>query len=89
MIVWGATGFTGTLISQYLVREYLKVDFKQAARKLRFALAGRNKKKLEQLKTELSIIDSCTIKNICFITPDLVKNIIETPTIIIIYASIC
>ncbi len=47
VIVYGATGFTGRLVAEYLVREY-DVD-----KDLRWAIAGRSKDKLEQLRAEL------------------------------------
>ena len=43
VIVWGATGFTGTLVAEYLLRQY-GVDAD-----LRWAAAGRSKEKLESL----------------------------------------
>lgn len=47
VIVWGATGFTGTLVSEYLLRQY------GASRDLRWAIAGRNREKLENLRDAL------------------------------------
>lgn len=47
VIVWGATGFTGRLVAEYLLRQYgLGGD-------LRWAIAGRNQAKLEALRAEL------------------------------------
>lgn len=47
VIVWGATGFTGRLVAEYLLRQYgLGGD-------LRWAIAGRNQAKLESLRAEL------------------------------------
>jgi short subunit dehydrogenase-like uncharacterized protein len=40
IILWGASGFTGRLVADYLVRNYLGGDAG-----LRIALAGRNKEK--------------------------------------------
>ena len=48
VILWGATGFTGRLVAEYLVRHYLGGDIG-----LRFALAGRNRDKLERVATEI------------------------------------
>eukprot|EP00123_Amoebidium_parasiticum_P008077 comp18557_c0_seq1/m.20037 comp18557_c0_seq1/g.20037 ORF comp18557_c0_seq1/g.20037 comp18557_c0_seq1/m.20037 type:complete len:404 (-) comp18557_c0_seq1:323-1534(-) len=45
IVLWGATGFTGKLVAEYLTKEY--------ARGLSWALAGRNAQKLEQVKAEL------------------------------------
>ena len=59
VIVWGATGFTGTLVAEYLCRQY------GAGGDLRWAIAGRNRQKLEELRaalgadaTALEIIES-------------------------------
>ena len=43
VIVWGATGFTGTLVAEYLIRQY-GVD-----KDLRWAVAGRSNEKLVAL----------------------------------------
>ena len=45
VIIFGATGFTGRLVAEYLVEHH--------GRELRLAIAGRNAAKLEQLKDEL------------------------------------
>ncbi|MDJ0709912.1 MAG: saccharopine dehydrogenase NADP-binding domain-containing protein [Woeseiaceae bacterium] len=47
VIVYGATGFTGQLVAEYLEREY-GVD-----QQLRWAIAGRSKNKLEQVRAAL------------------------------------
>ena len=49
IIVYGATGFTGKLVVDYLLEHYgLKNDL------FNWAIAGRNLKKLEKLRTDLS-----------------------------------
>jgi len=48
IVLWGATGFTGRLVADYLVRNYLGGDTG-----LRLALAGRNKTKLEGIAREV------------------------------------
>jgi short subunit dehydrogenase-like uncharacterized protein len=48
IVLWGATGFTGRLVADYLVRNYLGGDTG-----LRLALAGRNKEKLEGIAKEV------------------------------------
>ncbi len=48
MVLWGATGFTGRLVADYLVRNYLHRDTG-----LRLALAGRNREKLESIANEV------------------------------------
>jgi short subunit dehydrogenase-like uncharacterized protein len=47
IIVQGATGFTGQLVAAYLLRRY------GAESDLRWALAGRSEKKLQQVRDEL------------------------------------
>lgn len=47
VIVQGATGFTGTLVAEYLLEQY------GIGNDLRWAIAGRNEKKLEQVRDGL------------------------------------
>lgn len=47
VIIQGATGFTGTLVAEYLLRQY------GADGELRWALAGRSEKKLQEVRTGL------------------------------------
>lgn len=47
IIVWGATGFTGRLVAEYLYRQY-GVD-----QDLHWAIAGRNRNKLEAIRDSL------------------------------------
>src|SRR5690349_12301537 len=44
LVVFGATGFTGRLVAEYLARQGM-----------RFAIAGRNKDKLGAVRSELGI----------------------------------
>ncbi len=48
IVLWGATGFTGRLVADYLVRNYLGGDTG-----LRLALAGRNEDKLREVANEI------------------------------------
>jgi len=52
IVLWGATGFTGVLVADYLVRNYLGGDTG-----LRLALAGRNRTKLEAVASEIGASD--------------------------------
>jgi short subunit dehydrogenase-like uncharacterized protein len=53
VIVWGATGFTGRLIAEYLAKT-------QDSHRARWALAGRDLKKLEEVRSGLvSLAPSC------------------------------
>ena len=49
IIVFGATGFTGALVAEYLCQTY-GVD-----QEVRWAIAGRNIQKLERVRAELSV----------------------------------
>lgn len=49
VIVWGATGFTGTLVAEYLMRQY------GTDGDLQWAIAGRSKEKLEKLRQSLGV----------------------------------
>src|SRR5271170_8078686 len=51
VVVWGATGFTGRLVAEYLVKRY------GAKRELRWAIAGRSRDKLEESRRALAAID--------------------------------
>jgi short subunit dehydrogenase-like uncharacterized protein len=50
IVLFGATGFTGKLVAEYLARH--------APKGVRWAIAGRNAKKLEAVKRDLVAIDS-------------------------------
>lgn len=47
LIVYGATGFTGRLVAEYLVKQYANDD------SLRWAMAGRSEQKLAQVRDEI------------------------------------
>ena len=47
VVLWGATGFTGELVAEYLVEHYGD---------LRWALAGRNEAKLEAARARLATL---------------------------------
>jgi short subunit dehydrogenase-like uncharacterized protein len=49
IVLWGATGFTGRLVAEYLVRHQGPA--------LRLALAGRNRSKLERVRADLRAAD--------------------------------
>ena len=49
LVVWGATGFTGQLVCEYLASNY-NVNYDSD---LRWAIAGRNQAKLENIRTDL------------------------------------
>ena len=51
VVLWGATGFTGALVAEYLARHY------GVGRELRWALGGRSKAKLEKVRAGLEAVD--------------------------------
>ena len=51
IVIWGASGFTGKLVCQYLIKNY-GVGIGSA---FRWAIAGRNHKKLETIRKELKL----------------------------------
>ncbi|MEM7135318.1 MAG: saccharopine dehydrogenase NADP-binding domain-containing protein [Myxococcota bacterium] len=51
IVLWGASGFTGKLIAEYLVRHYLHKDDNPHG--VRLALAGRNEEKVRAVATEV------------------------------------
>jgi short subunit dehydrogenase-like uncharacterized protein len=51
IIVWGASGFTGKLICQYLMKNYGT----GVGPALRWTIAGRNHKKLETIRKDLKL----------------------------------
>ena len=52
IIIWGATGFTGRLVAEYFAQRY------PGQKEFKWAIAGRNQVKLEDLRENLSHIDS-------------------------------
>lgn len=48
VVLWGASGFTGRLTAEYLLSEY------GVSEGLRWAIGGRNRKKIEAVRAELS-----------------------------------
>lgn len=55
IVLWGATGFTGKLVAEYLLRRH------GAGGELRWALGGRNAAKLEAVRRELGADESLPI----------------------------
>lgn len=56
VIVWGATGFTGRLVAEYLTRHY-GVD----GQTVRWTIAGRDPKKLDSVRLALAHINSAAV----------------------------
>ena len=47
IIIWGATSFTGKLVVEYLFKKF-------ASTKIKWAIAGRNKEKLENIRSKVA-----------------------------------
>ena len=56
LVIWGATGFTGKLVCEYITNSYNSKD-------LNWTIAGRNEEKLLKLKNRLNIKNSILIGN--------------------------
>ena len=56
LVIWGATGFTGKLVCEYIARSYDSKD-------LNWTIAGRNEEKLLKLKNRLNINNPILIGN--------------------------
>lgn len=56
LVIWGATGFTGKLVCEYIANSYSSKD-------LNWTIAGRNEEKLLKLKNRLNIKNSILIGN--------------------------
>ena len=54
VVLWGASGFTGKLVAEYLAKHY-------PGDALRWAIAGRNQKKLEAVREELTKLDPSAV----------------------------
>ncbi len=52
VVVWGATGFTGKLTAEYLTKQY------GVGRDVAWALGGRSREKLEEVRRDLTAIDA-------------------------------
>lgn len=52
IVLWGATGYTGRLVAEYLAATYLDGDGE-----LRLALAGRNEEKVRQVAKDIGKVD--------------------------------
>lgn len=50
IVLWGATGFTGQFVAEYLAKQYDNTE-------LRWAIAGRNPEKLENVRDHLAEIN--------------------------------
>jgi short subunit dehydrogenase-like uncharacterized protein len=66
LVVWGATGFTGQLCAEHLAQRY---TFK-TENPLRWALAGRNREKLEAVKASLVRLEPMVANSVDILVAD-------------------
>ncbi len=76
IVVFGASGYTGKLVAEYLAHEY-KDDG------LRWALAGRSVPKLEAIRDEMEIPKSTKILTVDANDPDSVIRMVQSTKIVI------
>ena len=58
IVVWGASGFTGRLVCQHLAKDYQG--------RVKWAIAGRDRQKLERIKADLVKINGdCKVGVAC------------------------
>ncbi len=57
VVLWGATGFTGRLVAEYLTQRYGALGSE-----VRWAIAGRNREKLEALRRQLTVFDPRAVR---------------------------
>jgi len=57
VVLWGATGFTGQLVAEYLTQRYGALGSE-----VRWAIAGRNREKLEALRKQLAVFDPRAVR---------------------------
>ncbi|MFA3792331.1 trans-acting enoyl reductase family protein [Aliiglaciecola sp. SL4] len=77
VIVYGATGFTGQLVAEYLAKTYTNKD------ELNWAIAGRNLDKLEQIKSNLNL--SAEVECIVADSDDLdsLKSLVQSTKVVL------
>ena len=60
-VIYGATGFTGKLVVEYSMQKY------SSDSDISWAIAGRNKSKLEELKNKMNLPEDITILELSLI----------------------
>ncbi|MEP4888765.1 MAG: saccharopine dehydrogenase NADP-binding domain-containing protein [Aliiglaciecola sp.] len=77
VIVYGATGFTGQLVAEYLAKTYTNKD------ELNWAIAGRNLDKLKQIKSNLNL--SAEVECIVADSEDLdsLKSLVQSTKVVL------
>ena len=82
LIVFGATGFTGRLVAEYLHTTY-GAGGKQAAPHVRWAMAGRNLEKLKEVRQGLGAGDEVPLIVADASSPAALKHLVEQARVVI------
>ena len=76
IVVFGASGYTGRLVAEYLAAEYGDSD-------LRWAMAGRSQEKLATVRSEMGISDSIALLEVDVDDPTAVTAMVDACKVVI------
>ncbi|MGB1138733.1 MAG: saccharopine dehydrogenase NADP-binding domain-containing protein, partial [Luminiphilus sp.] len=76
IVVFGASGYTGRLVAEYLSEEYGNTE-------LRWAMAGRSLSKLTSVRSELGISDQVTLMEVDVESPESVSDMVDACRVVI------
>ena len=75
IVVFGASGYTGRLVAEYLAAEYAGSD-------LKWAMAGRSLNKLAAVRAEMGISEAVELLAVDVDNPDSVTQMVEALSLI-------
>ena len=76
IVVFGASGYTGRLVAEYLAEEYGNTE-------LKWAMAGRSLSKLTSVRSELGISDQVTLLEVDVESPESVSDMVDACRVVI------
>ena len=76
IVVFGASGYTGRLVAEYLQAEYGDTD-------LRWAMAGRSLDKLAAVRSEMGVSDSVALLEVDVDDPESVTAMVDACKVVI------
>ena len=76
IVVFGASGYTGRLVAEYLAQEYSNDDFS-------WAMAGRSLEKLAAVRTEMGISDDIALLEVDVADADSVRQMVTACKVVI------
>ena len=76
IVVFGASGYTGRLVAEYLAEEYGNTE-------LEWAMAGRSLSKLASVRSELGISDQVTLLEVDVESPESVSDMVDACRVVI------